>query len=139
LLIYGLIGGIAGGLLGGLLFDPIEMFLSGKDRADAGMSRMVGFTVIGVTVGAMIGLVELLARDAWLAMTEGPLRGKEFLIFKDIMKVGSSPRSDLYLFNDPLVAENHAVIRALGEDCEIEAVQNTHPLAVNSSLVRRSR
>ena len=65
-----------GGLLGGLLFDPIETFVSGRDRADAGQSRMISFTVIGVTVGLMIGLVELLARDAWLAMTQGPLRGK---------------------------------------------------------------
>lgn len=139
LFVYGLIGGIIGGLFGGLFFDPIDTFLVSATRNSAWLSRLVGFTVIGLCVGLTIGLVELLARDAWLGMVEGPLRGKEFLIFKDVMKVGSSPRSDLYLFNDPLVAENHALIRAVGEDCEIEALQTTHPLVVNSSAVKRAR
>ena len=32
-------------------------------------------------LGAMIGIVELLARDTWLRMTQGPLSGKEFILF----------------------------------------------------------
>ena len=53
----------------------------------------------------MIGVVELLARDAWLEqMLEGPLAGKEFLIFKDLLYVGALPRSDIYLFNYKQVA-----------------------------------
>lgn len=139
LLIYGLLGGVVGGLLGGLLFDPIDLILLGPDKPSAHISRLIGFGVIGACVGAMIGVVEILARDAWLRMTQGPLTGKEFLLFKDIMKVGSSPRSDIYLFNDQLVAPDHAVIRAVGDECEIEASQRTHPVLVNNSSTRRSR
>jgi hypothetical protein len=139
LLLYGFLGGIVGGLLGGLLFDPIDLILLGSDKPSAHWSRLVGFAVIGLSVGGMIGLVELLARDAWLRMTQGPLAGKEFLIFKDVMNVGASPRSDIYLFNDPLVAAQHAILRAQGEECEVEACQSSHPVLLNNRPVTRAR
>jgi hypothetical protein len=139
LLIYGLLGGVVGGLLGGLLFDPIDLILLGSDKPSAHWSRLIGFVVIGLSVGAMIGLVELLARDAWLRMTQGPLTGKEFLLFKDIMNIGSSPRSDIYLFNDQAVAEHHAIIRAVGDECEIEARNRTYPVLLNNRPLERAR
>jgi len=139
LLIYGLLGGIVGGLLGGVLFDPIDAFLLGPEKPSAALSRLIGFGVIGLAVGATIGIVELLARDAWLRMTQGPLTGKEFLVFKDVMNIGSSPRSDIYLFNDSQVAENHAVLRAVGDECEIEAKQSTSPVLLNNRSVTRAR
>jgi hypothetical protein len=139
LLVYGLLGGVLGGLLGGLLFDPIDLILLGNDKPSAHWSRLVGLAVIGASVGALIGVVELLARDAWLRMTQGPLTGKEFLLFKDVMSVGASPRCDLYLFNDPQVAEQHAVIRAIGEECEIEARPQAGSLLLNNRPVRRAR
>ncbi len=139
LLLYGFLGGLVGGLLGGLLFDPIYFIFIGPDKPSALWSRLIGFAVIGLCVGGMIGVVELLARDAWLRMTQGPLTGKEFLIFKDVMNIGSSPRSDIYLFNDPLVAEHHAVLRAIGDECEIEARQSNQTLLLNSRSVARAR
>ncbi len=139
LLLYGLLGGVVGGLLGGLLFDPIDMILLGTDKPSAHWSRLVGLAVIGASIGAMIGIVELLARDAWLRMTQGPLTGKEFLLFKDVMNVGSSPRSDIYLFNDAQVIADHAVIRAIGDETEIEARQDSHPVLLNNQAVRRAR
>jgi len=139
LLFYGLIGGVVGGLLGGLLFDPIDLLLLGMDKPSAHWSRLIGLGIIGASVGAMIGLVELLARDAWLRMSEGPLAGKEFLIFKDNMQVGSSPRSDIYLFNDPAVAAQHATLRTIGDDCEIEARSQHDLVMLNNRPVTRSR
>ena len=139
LLVYGLLGGIVGGLLGGLLFDPIDLILLGRDKADAHWSRMIGLMVIGMSVGAMIGIVELLARDAWLRMTEGPLTGKEFLIFKDSMNVGSSPRSDIYLFNDNAVLGHHATLRAVGDECEIESKDKVQQVLVNSRPMSAAR
>jgi hypothetical protein len=139
LLLYGLLGGVIGGLLGGLLFDPVYFFLQGPDKPGALLSRLVGIAVIGASVGAMIGVVELLARDAWLRMTQGPLTGKEFLLFKDVMNIGSSPRSDIYLFNDSLVADHHAVIRTVGDECEIEARQSTAPVLLNNRSTPRAR
>jgi hypothetical protein len=138
LLLYGFLGGAIGGLLGGLLFDPIYFAISG-DSPSGHLSRMVGFTVMGACVGLMIGVVELLARDAWLQMVEGPLAGKEFLIFKDLLSVGASPGSDIYLFNDDQVAPRHAVIRAAADQYEIEAVDSFRPVLLNGRAVPRGR
>lgn len=138
LLSYGFLGGIIGGMLGGLLFDPLDVVL-GAGRIGADSSRLIGFVVIGVAVGTMIGVVELLTRDAWLRMIEGPLAGKEFLMFRDVMNVGASPKSDIYLFNDAKVAQTHATIRMVGDECEINARDRVNPLLVNGQSVRTSR
>jgi hypothetical protein len=139
LLLYGFLGGAIGGLLGGTLFDPIFFMVSGEHATSAHLSRGIGFGVIGLSVGLMIGVVELLARDAWLRMVQGPLSGKEFLVFKDSLVVGASPRSDIYLFNDEEVAERHAVIRAAADQYEIEATDPVRPVLVNNRPVRRQR
>ena len=139
LLLYGFLGGLIGGLLGGLLFDPIDQLLLGADKPSASVSRWVGFGVIGAVVGLMIGIVERLARDAWLRMVEGPLAGKEFLVFKDVMRMGSSPRSEIYLFNDPAIAASHAVIRATGDIYEIENTCRENPARLNGRPVNRAR
>src|SRR5207244_10756 len=86
-LLVGFLGGGIGGLLGGLLFDPLDLVILSGKGIGADWSRFLGFLVIGAAVGAMIGLVELLSRDAWLRMVEGPLAGKEFLIFRDVMNI----------------------------------------------------
>jgi hypothetical protein len=139
LLMYGFIGGVIGGLLGGLLFDPLHLLLVGEHAPSAHLSRMISLTVIGLAVGAMIGVVELLARDAWLRMVEGPLAGKEFLLFKDAMKIGASPRCDIYLFNDPLVADVHATLRSVGDHCEIENEHRPNPILINGRPATLSR
>lgn len=139
LLIYGLIGGVLGGLLGGMLFDPIDLLLLGADKPSSHWSRLIGFAVIGLSVGVMIGLVEIMARDAWLRMTQGPLTGKEFLIFKDVMTIGSSPRSDLFLFNDTQVMRQHAIIRAVGDQSEIETRDSAAAVLLNNRPVQRAR
>lgn len=139
LVTYGFVGGVVGGLLGGMFFDPISTMLLGSDHLGGDVSRLVAIAIIGACTGGMIGVVELLARDAWLRMIQGPLKGKEFLLYKDVMNVGSSPKSDLYLFNDPRVAPQHALIRTVGEGYEIEARQGTQPVIINGSSQQRAR
>ncbi len=139
LLLFGLVGGVLGGLAGGLLFDPIDLIVLGVDKPSAHWSRMVGFTVIGAAVGAMIGVVELLARDAWLRMTEGSLAGKEFLLFKDVLRIGSSPQSDIYLFGDATVEPHHATLRSVGDSCELENHSARQPVLVNGRSSTRTR
>ncbi|MBI4860087.1 MAG: FHA domain-containing protein [Candidatus Riflebacteria bacterium] len=55
------------------------------------------------------------------------------------MILGSSPRSDVYLINDDQVAETHAVLRAAGDHCEIEAQCQDKPLLVNNATIRLAR
>ncbi|AGC46687.1 hypothetical protein MYSTI_05408 [Myxococcus stipitatus DSM 14675] len=137
MLVNGLIGGMAGALIGGLLFDPINLLFDSD--GEAWLSRGVGFGVIGVVTGLMIGLVELAAREAWIKMLTGPLAGKEFVLFKSPTTVGSSPKSDVYLFKDSDVEPSHALIHALGEGYELEDKKSASGTYVNGRRVSRVR
>jgi hypothetical protein len=136
----GLLGGVVGALLGGLLFDPVDRLIHPAElMAGAELSRAVGFTVIGLATGLMIGVVELLARDAWLKMLAGPLAGKEFVLFKNPTCIGSSPKADIYLFKDADVEPSHAFIHVLGEGYEVEDRNPTPRTFLNGRPVRRAR
>lgn len=139
LVLYGFIGGVIGGLLGGMFFDPIDLLILGGEKMNAYLSRLIGIAFIGAAVGAAIGIVELLSREAWLRMTQGPLTGKEFILFKDIMRIGSSPRNEIYLFNDPQVKDLHARLLAVGDEYEIESQDMMHPALVNERPVKLAR
>lgn len=139
LIFYGFIGGILGGLFGGMFFDPIDILFVGGQKMSAHWSRLIGLAFIGAAVGMAIGIVELLSREAWLRMTQGPLAGKEFIVFKDIMKIGSSTRNEIYLFNDPQVKDLHARLIAIGDEYEIESQDQLKPVLVNDRPVKLVR
>lgn len=136
LFMNGLIGGTVGGLLGGLLFDPINKMFA---EDDAALSRAIGFVVIGLVTGLMVGIVELIAREAWLKMLAGPLAGKEFVLYKDPTSIGSSPKREVYLFKDPDVEPVHALVRRVGEGYEIEDQKTPAGVLLNGRKVTRAR
>lgn len=139
LILYGFIGGIIGGILGGMFFDPIDFLLFGSDHISAHWSRLISLAFIGASVGLAIGIVEMLAREAWLRMTEGTLAGKEFIVFKDVMNIGSSPRNEIYLFNDPQVKALHARLLTVGDEYEIESQDMLKPVLVNGRPIKLLR
>jgi hypothetical protein len=103
----------------------------------AEVSRAVGFTVIGMCTGLMIGVVELLAREAWVKMLTGPLAGKEFVLYRNPTVFGSSPKADVYLFKDATVEATHALLHRVGEVYEIEDRATASGTFVNGRRVAR--
>jgi hypothetical protein len=135
-ILNGVVGAVLGGLLGGILFDPIYEVLT-TDALQADVSRMVGFTVIGVLVGLFVGLVEGWTKTAWLLMQKGPLAGKQFVIYRDTTVLGSSPRADIYLFKDDAIEPRHALIHNRGGRFEIEDLDTPDGTYVNGLPVHR--
>ena len=113
LLLNGIAGGMVGGLLGGLLFDPLDRFLD-VQADEAALSRAIGVAAVGLLVGLFIGIFENISKEAWFQMLQGPLTGKQFIIFKSPMIIGSSPKCDIYIFKDPEIEPKHAVISKSG-------------------------
>jgi hypothetical protein len=132
----GLVGGVLGGLLGGLLFDPVDFLLTSSD-GEAALSRLVGFTCIGLLVGLFVGLVEGWTKTAWLLMRQGPLAGKQFVLFRDTTVLGSSPNADVYLFKDERIEPRHAQIKNRGGRFEIEDIETPDGTYVNGQPITR--
>jgi len=128
------IGGFLGGLLGGVLFDPISAGL-GAGWA----SRFVAIAVIGTATGALIGLVENLLKDAWLRVVAGRLTGKQFVIYRNPTMIGSSPKSDIYLFKDAAVEPQHAAISNDGHAYFIQDYGTPAGTLVNGRRVTNQR
>ena len=138
LVVNGLLGGMLGGLLGGLFFEPIIKLFANTDLSgQALVSRAFGFSIIGLSAGFMIGLVEHLSKDAWLLMRAGPLAGKQFIIYKNPTTLGSSPKCEVYLFKDPDVEPRHALVRKVGTRHEIEDLDTPAGTLINGRRVRR--
>jgi len=73
----GLIGGGLGGLIGGLLFDPMSSAVaSGAGYA----SRATAFVILGVAIGCLIGLVQVVLREAWLTVLDGYRPGRQTIL-----------------------------------------------------------
>lgn len=122
----GLIGGALGGLLGGLLFDPIAAITD-----SAVLSRMVGIISFGVLAGLAMGLLEEAAKQGWMRVVAGVIAGKQFILYKNPTVIGSSPKSEIYLFKDTSVMPIHAAIRQQGNTFYIENLDANGYTVVN--------
>jgi hypothetical protein len=119
----GILGGTLGGLVGGLLFDPIGMTVQTLAVAThpgaffavtphlGWVSRLLAMVVLGACTGAAIGLVEELRKEAWIIVVQGPLAGKQFILYRPLTVIGSSPKADICLLKDPAIHPQHAVLQ----------------------------
>jgi hypothetical protein len=140
LLFNGFIGGILGGLAGGLLFDPISIVFYSRPMISGGeLSRCIGFLFIGATVGLLIGITDMITRSSWLKVIAGPLRGKEFNFFQTPIRLGSSPKDEIYLFKDTKIEPVHAIIKQLRDTYVIEDSGTSSGTIVNGQRVRNWR
>jgi hypothetical protein len=115
--LYGALGGVIGAGIGGMIFDPITMISKG-----GAPSRAVGFALLGMATGIAIGLVESALKDRWLYVTAGPLAGKQFILYKARTVIGSDQKCDIYLFKDPNVLAEHAIVEIAGTRVQFRAL-----------------
>lgn len=104
----GLIGGGMGGFMGGVLFDLIFIM---EFTAETG--ALLALLAFGGIIGTSIATAQELRKDAWLKVVQGATAGKEYVIHKDRLLIGSSPRDDLTLVMDSGVHPGHASISLL--------------------------
>ncbi len=108
----GLIGGAVGGLIGGLLFDWIynlELTASGRS------SRAAAFVVLGLLIGAAIGLAHVVFRVAWLTVVDGYRTGRQLNLTQPVTILGRGDHLPLPFLgptNKDLEAE-HLTIRRM--------------------------
>jgi hypothetical protein len=101
----GIIGGAVGGFVGGLPYT----FLIGNQRLP-NSSLTISLVILGMCIGLMIGLAQVVLKEAWLRVEEGFRAGRELMLSKDETTIGRAESCDLGLFGDNAIAKLHARI-----------------------------
>lgn len=129
----GVAGGVIGGCYGGFLFDPICVILESDVFA-----RFVNLISLSVGTAVAIVLLENIAKQGWLKVVSGLIAGKQFILYRNPTVIGSSPKSEIYLFKDPSISPKHAAINNVNGDFIITAIDSS-PVLVNNSPVRQEK
>jgi hypothetical protein len=112
-------GGAAGGLLGGFLSLLLKNAGS-RIFPDVEVERLwgpsaLGFVVLGLCIGLMIGLAQVLFKERWLRFEAGRRRGREMFLSKPLMTIGRAEACDIGLFGDPHIERLHARLELDGD------------------------
>lgn len=117
-------GGAIGGFLGGFIFD----FLPGEIAA-----QVVGIVILGTLIGLATGLVEQAAKSRWIEIVSGGLAGKQFILYKKQINLGSSPQADITIIKDPSIPDFAAMIDSGAGQARIVATNPMIPVVVNGT------
>jgi hypothetical protein len=105
----GLMGGFLGGFVGGLPFTLVFSSQSLYEALPRG-ALTLGLVLLGICIGLMIGLAQVILKQAWVRVEEGFRPGRELLLTRDETTIGRAESCDLGLFGDPAVEKLHARI-----------------------------
>jgi hypothetical protein len=142
-ILKGVLGGTAGGLLGGILS---LLLLSGWTRLlgsnPEGEERLWspsawGFVALGVCIGLLIGLAQVILKEAWLKVEAGFRKGREILLTKPEITLGRAESCDIGLFGDPQIEKRHARIRREGQRHIL--IDEGYGTYLNDELIHGSR
>lgn len=106
----GLLGGFVGGFAGGVLFNLVAYILPSSPTDTGTASRFVADIVVGLCIGAMVALVEVVLKNAWLKVLNGRREGAQFILSKPVTAIGRDDRDDVLLWGDAAMATRHAHI-----------------------------
>jgi hypothetical protein len=113
-LLKGLIGGTAGGLLGGILSLMLRVAWAGifadKDENRLWSPTAMGFVALGMCIGLLIGLAQVILKEAWVKVEQGFRAGREMILNKEKTTIGRAESCDIGLFGDAAVEKLHASI-----------------------------
>lgn len=128
---YGLAGGSLGGLLGGGLFSVLA--------ATSLWPVLVGLALLGLSIGALISLVEEAFVSAKVRVIKGRHLNREFPLLKEMNVIGRDDRSDVCLSGAEGVALQHAGIKRNNGHYLIETDEQGKAVYVNQVLTRNSK
>jgi hypothetical protein len=113
--INGLIGGAAGGVFGGTVSLAVRALWSRlfqeKHSDLLWTPSAAGFFALGASIGLMIGLAQVILKEAWLKVEAGFRAGRELILARPEITIGRAESCDVGLFGDATVDLLHATIQ----------------------------
>jgi len=138
-LIKALVGGTLGGLLGGILSLLLKMVFAslfvGKDVDALYGPTAWGFVALGMCIGLLIGLAQVILKEAWVKIEKGRRAGREMILTRERTTIGRAESCDIGLFGDNLIEKLHASILLAGNRYYVEDQQTPAGTFVNEQPV----
>jgi hypothetical protein len=131
----GLGGGAVGGLAGGTLSVLCRNLFQSENLSLYWSPSAIGFVALGLCIGLMVGLSQVLFREAWIRVQAGFRPGRELLLTKEETVIGRAEGSDVPLFGDPGVERRHARIVRRGDRFVLEHLGGASATFVNDTPV----
>ncbi|HYV39869.1 MAG TPA: FHA domain-containing protein [Gemmataceae bacterium] len=134
-LIKALIGGALGGLIGGVLSLVLKVafdsLFQGKDVNELWGPTAWGFVALGMCIGLLIGLAQVILKEAWVKIEKGRRAGREMILTRERTTIGRAESCDIGLFGDNQIEKLHASILLAGNRYFVEDQQTPTGTYVN--------
>jgi hypothetical protein len=88
-------------------------------------------------IGSSVALLEQAARTQWIEIIAGGMAGKQFILYKTDISIGSSPSADITLIKDSAIAPLHARIYSQGGRTVLESLNPGLPCSVDGAVDMR--
>jgi hypothetical protein len=141
--VNGLLGGTVGGVLGGAVSLFLRAYWAGlfldKPTDQLWSPSAAAFVALGACIGLMIGLAQVILKQAWLRVESGFRAGRELILARPAITIGRAEGCDVGLFGDPAVDRLHATIERHGSTyvlCDNGSAAGTY---VNDERLARPR
>jgi hypothetical protein len=110
--IRGVLGGTVGGLIGGVLDWNLGNAWTGlfPTKHNLWSPSLTGFITLGLCIGLLVAVAQVILKDAWLKVEAGFRKGRELLVNKPVLTMGRAEACDLGFFGDSLIEKLHAHI-----------------------------
>jgi hypothetical protein len=106
----GTVGGILGGTIALALIFLARLIFANKDTDKLWSPTAIGFVALGACIGLLVGLAQMLLKEAWIRVEAGFRPGREMILTKEKTSIGRAEGSDIALFGDSGVEKAHAFI-----------------------------
>ena len=135
--VRGVAGGAAGGLLGGILDWRLGAAWSHLFPAKTHLwsPSLTGFIALGLCIGLLIALAQVVLIEAKLKVEAGVRKGRELLVSKPLLTIGRAEACDLGLFGDAMIEKLHARIYEQDGRYLIADNASTHGTFVNDHRI----
>ena len=136
--INGVIGGTIGGLVGGVLHLAVRSFLGtvfAKNPDELWSSSAIGYVALGACIGLLIGLAQVVLKEAWIRVEAGFRPGRELILTKPVITIGRAEGCDIGLFGATGVDKIHARIVQQGSDYYVADAQTQQGTYVNGRRI----
>ena len=133
-----LVGGTIGGILGGSIALTLRFLaekITNKDVEQLWSPSAIGFVAIGACIGLLVGLAQVILKEAWIRVEAGFRPGREMLLSKEKTSIGRAEGSDIALFGDAGVEKLHAHIVLDGGRYYLEDMKAPGGTFVNDAKV----